>query len=153
VLNYIPHHEDVWRSGGIAPHVLNLNATWRWVVCFTLWLLYSSGKSPGIHWIGGWVGPRASLDTVAKKKFLTCWESNPGHPAAHSWVTLLIERDWATQASEHVYRNVNKNRLISTTNLLTWNNCIRNVTNIWSEMYFFQYRDEGSDFNGKFKTI
>jgi hypothetical protein len=25
--------------------------------------------APDTHWIGGWVGPRASLDTVAKKKF------------------------------------------------------------------------------------
>jgi hypothetical protein len=26
--------------------------------------------TPGTHWIGGWVGPRASLDDV-EKKFLT----------------------------------------------------------------------------------
>jgi hypothetical protein len=25
---------------------------------------FTSGKAPGTHWIGGWVGPRASLDTV-----------------------------------------------------------------------------------------
>jgi hypothetical protein len=25
-------------------------------------------KAPGTRWIGGWVGPRASLDAVAKKK-------------------------------------------------------------------------------------
>jgi hypothetical protein len=25
--------------------------------------------APATHWIGGWVGPRAGLDTVAKKKF------------------------------------------------------------------------------------
>jgi hypothetical protein len=28
-------------------------------------------KSPGTHWIGGWVDPRASLDDVEKRKFLT----------------------------------------------------------------------------------
>jgi hypothetical protein len=27
--------------------------------------------APGIHWIGGWVGPRAGLDDVEKRKFLT----------------------------------------------------------------------------------
>jgi hypothetical protein len=25
----------------------------------------------GTHWIGGWVGPRAGLDDVEKRKFLT----------------------------------------------------------------------------------
>jgi hypothetical protein len=34
--------------------------------CFTLW-----GKSPGTHWIGSWVGPRAGLDGKVKRKFLT----------------------------------------------------------------------------------
>jgi hypothetical protein len=27
--------------------------------------------TPGTHWIGGWVDPRAGLDDVEKKKFLT----------------------------------------------------------------------------------
>jgi hypothetical protein len=29
------------------------------------------GKSPQYHWIGGWVGPRAGLDSVEKRKFVT----------------------------------------------------------------------------------
>jgi hypothetical protein len=28
-------------------------------------------RAPGTHWVGGWVGPRASLDDVEKRKFLT----------------------------------------------------------------------------------
>jgi hypothetical protein len=28
-------------------------------------------EPPGTHWIGGWVGPRAGLDDVEKKIFLT----------------------------------------------------------------------------------
>jgi hypothetical protein len=28
-------------------------------------------RTPGTHWIGGWVGPRAGLDTVEKRKLLT----------------------------------------------------------------------------------
>jgi hypothetical protein len=28
-------------------------------------------RAPGTHWVGGWVGPRAGLDIVEKRKFLT----------------------------------------------------------------------------------
>jgi hypothetical protein len=28
-------------------------------------------EPPGTHWIGGWVGPRAGLDDLEKRKFLT----------------------------------------------------------------------------------
>jgi hypothetical protein len=35
-------------------------------------------RAPGTHWIGGWVGPRAGLDTVAKQKIPSpCRDSNP----------------------------------------------------------------------------
>jgi hypothetical protein len=27
-------------------------------------------RDPGIHWVGGWVDPRASLDDAEKRKFL-----------------------------------------------------------------------------------
>jgi hypothetical protein len=33
---------------------------------------FTPGKEPlGPHWIGGWVEPRAGLDDVEKRKFLT----------------------------------------------------------------------------------
>jgi hypothetical protein len=28
-------------------------------------------RAPGTHWIGSWVGPRAGLDDVEKRKFFT----------------------------------------------------------------------------------
>jgi hypothetical protein len=34
--------------------------------CFT-----SGERAPSTHWIGGWVDPRASLDDVEKRNFLT----------------------------------------------------------------------------------
>jgi hypothetical protein len=46
--------------------------------------LQARERAPGAHWIGGWVGPRASLDNVEKRKFLTLprLELQPfGHPA------------------------------------------------------------------------
>jgi hypothetical protein len=40
-----------------------------------------SRKEPITHWIGGWVGPRAVLDVVVKRKIpSTCQESNPRTP-------------------------------------------------------------------------
>jgi hypothetical protein len=39
-------------------------------------------KAHSTHWIGGWVGSRASLDVTEKRK-MSCHyrESNPGRPA------------------------------------------------------------------------
>jgi hypothetical protein len=46
---------------------------------------FSPGKRAlGIYWIGGWVGPRAGLEDIEKRKFLTLpeLERRPlGHPA------------------------------------------------------------------------
>jgi hypothetical protein len=33
-------------------------------------------RAPGTHWIGSWVDPRAGLDDVEKRKFLTLIDSN-----------------------------------------------------------------------------
>jgi hypothetical protein len=39
-------------------------------------------RALGTHWIGGWVGPRASMDAVAKRKIPSPFqESNPSCPA------------------------------------------------------------------------
>jgi hypothetical protein len=44
--------------------------------CFTSW------EKTGTHRVGGFVGPRAGLDTVAKREgSCPCWESKPNHPA------------------------------------------------------------------------
>jgi hypothetical protein len=35
-------------------------------------------RAPGAHWIEGWVGPRAGLDVVVKRKIPSpCRDSNP----------------------------------------------------------------------------
>jgi hypothetical protein len=39
-------------------------------------------RAPGSHWVGGWMGLRAGLDTVVKIKIpRPCRDSNPEHPA------------------------------------------------------------------------
>jgi hypothetical protein len=57
-----------WGSGGIAPRMLDLGTRRRWVVSFTPRPLYPRERAPRTHWIGGWVGPRAVLETVIKRK-------------------------------------------------------------------------------------
>jgi hypothetical protein len=61
------------------------------------------GKAPGTHWIGGWVGIRAVLDAVVKRKISSPRrESNPRTPI----VQLVAQRhtDWAITAL-NVYIN------------------------------------------------
>jgi len=71
VLNQEPYHEDIWGSGSVVEHILNLSTRWKWVVNFTSWPLYLQERTPGTHWRRGWVGTRAGLDRVAKRKILT----------------------------------------------------------------------------------
>jgi hypothetical protein len=53
--------------------ILDLYTRWRWWLDSRTW-----DRARGIHRKGGWVGPRASLDTVDRRKFCcSCLESNP----------------------------------------------------------------------------
>jgi hypothetical protein len=76
-----------WRRMG--KRILDFDTSWRWVVSFMPWHLY-----PGIHWIGGWVGPRTSMNDVKRKKILPllwlklCLLSCPAH------IILLISCIW-----------------------------------------------------------
>jgi hypothetical protein len=61
------------------------------VFSFTVRLLYSRRKSPGTHWIGGWVDPRAGLDAVAKREIplsLKCF--NLYHQAEEKHEIMII---------------------------------------------------------------
>jgi hypothetical protein len=64
-INWEPCHDDVWALDGGE----------RSASCSGL---FTPGEIvPGTHWIEGWVGPRASLDTVEKRKIsCPCQESN-----------------------------------------------------------------------------
>jgi hypothetical protein len=68
VLNQAPLHEGVLGSGGVAPHsVTSALDGGEWSASrparFT-----PKERAPGTHWIGGWVGRRAVLDAVVKRK-------------------------------------------------------------------------------------
>jgi hypothetical protein len=70
------------------------------MVSFTPWLFNPGERAPGAHWIGGWVGLRAGLDDLEKRKFLnllgTYSNSDP------SVVQLIASRytDYAIPAPE-----------------------------------------------------
>jgi hypothetical protein len=77
---WAPSHEGVLGSGGIALRIFYLGTRWRWLAsrpgCFT-----PRERAPGTHWIGSWVGPRAVLDTVVKRRIPSPRrESNPRTP-------------------------------------------------------------------------
>jgi hypothetical protein len=58
--------------GGIAPTHFNLGTRWGWVVSVTPRPRFT----PGTHWIGGWVGPRAGLDAGARRNILCPWRGS-----------------------------------------------------------------------------
>jgi hypothetical protein len=90
-----------WGSGGIVPCILDLGTRWRWVVSFTHRPLYPQGTTRGTHWTGGWVGPRAVLDAVVKRKIPSPRrKSNPRTPI----VQPVAQRctDWAIEILLHV---------------------------------------------------
>jgi hypothetical protein len=62
--------------------VLNIGTRWGWVINITPRPSFTTGeRTPGTHYIGGWVGPRVGLDAEATGKILChCRGSNPGNP-------------------------------------------------------------------------
>jgi hypothetical protein len=77
--NLAPHHEGVLGTGIIFLRILDLGTQME-----VSGHLHSSTaftprkKDPGTHWIGGWVGPIASLENVAKRNISSlCRDSNP----------------------------------------------------------------------------
>jgi hypothetical protein len=71
--------------------ILNLGTRWGWVVSITPRLRFTPGeRTPGTHWTGGWVSPRAGLDAEARRKILClCRGSNPGRPVCSQTLYCL----------------------------------------------------------------
>jgi hypothetical protein len=62
------------------------------------------GKTSSIHWRGGYVGPRAGLDMVMKRKILSpCWELNPSCPACILLTKLTLCADKITGDNHYGY--------------------------------------------------
>jgi hypothetical protein len=87
-----------WGSGGIrSSMILDLGNSWMSVVSFTPLSLCPRGQKIHTHWIGGWVGPRAGLDDVGKRKILPL-------PGIEPTVQPIIRRyiDWTVAVT--IYR-------------------------------------------------
>jgi hypothetical protein len=54
----------------------------------------TSVRALGIHYTGGWVGPRIGLDTVKKKKMLFHRDSNRSRPTRNLSLYGLIYHDY-----------------------------------------------------------
>jgi hypothetical protein len=113
VLNYmIKHcHEGMWGSGGIAPLFLTSapdGGEWS--------ASRPCGLTPGYtarrtHWIGSWVGPRAGVDSMKKRKiYFPCRKSNPSHPA-HGLVAIPTE----LSQLHPMYRKASRNYTLTST--------------------------------------
>jgi hypothetical protein len=65
------HHamKTYWGSGGIAARILTSALDGGELLASRSDRFTPRERAPGAHWIGGWVGPRAVLDAVAKRKF------------------------------------------------------------------------------------
>jgi len=84
-----------WENGGIAPRILYLGTSWRWVVSFTPRPLYRRERQPPPRCqLDRRLGGPQKQDAVAKRKHshhCHCREVNPGR-SARSLFFILTER-------------------------------------------------------------
>jgi hypothetical protein len=50
-------------------------------------------RSPGAHWIGGWVGPRAGLDAVVKRKIPSPYRDSTPESSSPTELSRLLQKD------------------------------------------------------------
>jgi len=98
-------------EGGIAPRILDLGTWLRLAVNFTLRPLYPWVRVPGTDWIGGWVGTRAVLDVVVKRKLTPYAGRIIGNhhcgfrcDSSNNWYILLLS---GTEEKSGAKRNIN----------------------------------------------
>jgi hypothetical protein len=91
--------------------------------------LYPRERAPGTHWIGGWVGPRAVLDAVVKRKIpSSSGESNPTTPIVQSVAQRYT--DWAITALMPLYGYSEISSSETKTSTTAWNGRVAQ----WSEL-------------------
>ena len=77
-LRLIKHHAV--KFGGVAPHILNFEGRWGWVVSFTRRSMYPRDFPP-VPTGPNVIGTRAAVYVVGKETmYWFYWESQPSHP-------------------------------------------------------------------------
>jgi hypothetical protein len=93
LINQALYHEDVWGSGTVAPPFLTSALDGGEWSASRRGRFASGETAHGIHWIGGWKGRRADLDTVEQRRIsLPCHKLNPGRSARRQslyWLSYL----------------------------------------------------------------
>jgi hypothetical protein len=77
-------------------------------------------RTPSTHWSGGWVGPRAGLDTEEEKILCPCRGSNPDRPVVQPVVRHYTA--WANPAPLYIwYHFIYKTLSITIAYIDVWN--------------------------------
>jgi hypothetical protein len=90
-------------------------------------------RAPGTYWIGGWVGPRAGLDAVSKRKIPSLRrESNPYHPivqpVASRYTNWVIPASSSSSSSSSSKLGFVHHQLVK--NMDQWQVLVNMVTNL-----------------------
>jgi hypothetical protein len=90
-------HEDVWGSGRIDPHFLDLGTGWSWVVRFTPLPLYLRGKSPWYPFDWRLGGPQSRSGRLTEERVLHLMRTRNSDPSVVQPVASR-HTDWALPA-------------------------------------------------------
>jgi hypothetical protein len=139
--------------------ILNLGTRQEWVVSVMHRQRFSPGKrTTGIHWMGGWVGPRTGLDTEVRGKSLLplpgieLW--SPGHPVCSQtlyWWNYLApeERNYIIKFLMLQDACMTLMFYVKVQNILNFKYCICNSTSIESQIYVPVTFVTGNDLRSK----
>ena len=75
---------------------------WKWATSFILHNHRKSGPLPVTHWIQGWVGPSAHVDTLEKRNISVSW-IKPW--LSHSPFTIMTELPQLPETPVHCFYN------------------------------------------------
>jgi hypothetical protein len=106
--------------------ILDLVTRWKWVINFTLRLLYPREKAAGNHWIGGQVNSEPVWTLSRREKYLILAgnQTPTTHPAAvpiptelsrlldisgsdnKIWKQAVVSRQWSWEFNVHHFQNL-----------------------------------------------
>jgi hypothetical protein len=106
LINYTLCHEEIWRSGGIAPPILTSPLDGGERSTSRLGHFTRGVRALGTHWIGCWEGRRAGLDAVEYRKISCPWRKSKRVPGNHwigGWVGLRATKGQLSHNALNLY--------------------------------------------------